>query len=86
MNSSAASLGAASAMLLVGTSTAVSATVADYPVFTGQALCYAIAAAILLAVVGHRRLPRVRLTARDILLLIALAATGVREIWNGIRR
>ncbi|MER7365770.1 DMT family transporter [Nonomuraea wenchangensis] len=77
MNSSTASLGAASAMLLVGTSTAVSATVADYPVFTGQALRYAIAAAILLAVVGHRRLPRVRLTARDILLLIALAVTGL---------
>ncbi|MDR8411760.1 DMT family transporter [Nonomuraea sp. 3-1Str] len=77
MRSSAASVGAASAMLLVGTSTAVSATIADYPVFTGQALRYAIAAAILLAVVGHQRLPRVRLTARDMLLLIALAATGL---------
>ncbi|MFI7444763.1 DMT family transporter [Nonomuraea indica] len=77
MKSSAASLSAASAMLLVGTSTAVSATIADYPVFTGQALRYAIAAAILLAVVGHRRPPRVRLTSRDILLLIALAATGL---------
>ncbi|OSP25527.1 EamA family transporter [Streptomyces sp. 13-12-16] len=64
-------------MLLVGTSTAVSATIADYPVFTGQAMRYALAAAILLAVVGHRRSPRVRLTARDVLLLIALAATGL---------
>jgi drug/metabolite transporter (DMT)-like permease len=64
-------------MLLVGTSTAVSATIADYPVFAGQALRYALAAAILLAVVGHQRLPRVRLTARDVLLLIALAATGL---------
>ncbi|OLT13674.1 hypothetical protein BJF79_20015 [Actinomadura sp. CNU-125] len=70
-------VGAASAMLLVGTSTAVSATIADYPVFTGQALRYGLAAAILLAVVRHRRLPRVRLTPRDILLLIALAATGL---------
>lgn len=77
MKSSAASLSAASAMLLVGTSTAVSATIADYPVFTGQALRYAIAAAILLTVVGRRRPPRVRLTSRDILLLIALAATGL---------
>ncbi|MET7460164.1 DMT family transporter [Nonomuraea sp. NPDC005501] len=77
MRPSAAPVGAASAMLLVGTSTAVSATIADYPVFTGQALRYAIAAAILLAVVGHQRLPRVRLTARDMLLLIALAATGL---------
>ncbi|MDO3700249.1 DMT family transporter [Micromonospora sp. C28SCA-DRY-2] len=72
-----ASVGAASAMLLVGTSTAVSATIAGYPVFTGQALRYALAAAILLAVVRHQRLPRVRLTSRDVLLLIALAATGL---------
>lgn len=77
MRSSSAPVGAASAMLLVGTSTAVSATIADYPVFAGQALRYALAAAILLAVVRHQRLPRVRLTPRDILLLIALAATGL---------
>ena len=77
MRASTAPVGAASAMLLVGTSTAVSATIADYPVFTGQAMRYALAAAILLAVVGHRRSPRVRLTARDVLLLIALAATGL---------
>ncbi|WP_406113179.1 DMT family transporter [Streptomyces sp. NBC_01014] len=69
--------GAASAMLLVGTSTAVSATVADYPVFAGQALRYALAAVILLAVVRRRRLPRVRLTPRELLLLVALAATGL---------
>ncbi|MFC8226285.1 hypothetical protein [Streptomyces sp. NPDC057287] len=31
---------AAAAMLLVGTSTAVSATIADYPVLSGQALRY----------------------------------------------
>ncbi|MFC8420515.1 DMT family transporter [Streptomyces sp. NPDC057236] len=77
MRASTAPVGAASAMLLVGTSTAVSATIADYPVFTGQAMRYALAAAILLAVVGHRRSPRVRLTARDVLLLAALAATGL---------
>jgi len=64
-------------MLLVGTSTAVSATVADYPVYVGQSLRYALAAAILLAVVRHRRLPRVRLTPREVLLLVALAATGL---------
>jgi drug/metabolite transporter (DMT)-like permease len=69
--------GAAAAMLLVGTSTAVSATIADYPVLSGQALRYALAAAILLAVVRHRRLPRAGLTARDFLLLLALAATGL---------
>ncbi|MFE6037826.1 DMT family transporter [Streptomyces sp. NPDC056452] len=69
--------GAAAAMLLVGTSTAVSATIADYPVLSGQALRYALAAAILLAVVRHQRLPRVGLTPRDFLLLAALAATGL---------
>ncbi|MEU3555639.1 DMT family transporter [Streptomyces fragilis] len=72
-----AATGAAAAMLLVGTSAAVSATVADYPVLAGQALRYALAAAILLVVVRHRRLPRVRLTPRDVLLLAALAATGL---------
>ncbi|MFI6818838.1 DMT family transporter [Nonomuraea sp. NPDC050328] len=73
MRTSAAPLAAASAMLLVGTSTAVSAIIAGYPVFTGQALRYA----ILLAVVRFQRLPRVRLTLRDLLLLLALAATGL---------
>ncbi|MFC5172558.1 DMT family transporter [Streptomyces mutomycini] len=78
MSSSAVpAAGAAAAMLLVGTSTAVSATIADYPVFSGQALRYALAAAILLAVVRHRRLPRTDLTLRDVLLLLALAATGL---------
>lgn len=72
-----ASAGAAGAMLLVGTSAAVTTVVADYPVLTGQALRYALAAVILLAVVRRRRLPRVRLTARDVVLLVALAATGL---------
>ncbi|MFF3490479.1 DMT family transporter [Streptomyces sp. NPDC002795] len=71
------SAGAASAMLLVGTSTAVSATIADYPIYSGQALRYALAAVVLLAVVRHQRLPRARLMPRDILLLAALAATGL---------
>ncbi|CAM5298251.1 hypothetical protein SGLAM104S_05368 [Streptomyces glaucescens] len=35
--------GAASAMLLVGTSTAVSVAIADHPVFAGQALRYTLA-------------------------------------------
>ncbi|MEV4190014.1 DMT family transporter [Streptomyces toxytricini] len=77
MRPATARIAAATAMLLVGTSTAVSATVADYPVFTGQALRYALAAAVLFAVLGRLRPPRVSLTFRDVLLLIALAATGL---------
>lgn len=77
MRAAAPAAGAVAAMLLVGTSTAVSATVADYPVPLGQALRYGIAAVILFAVVRRLRLPRVRLTARDLLLLAALAATGL---------
>ncbi|THV24445.1 DMT family transporter [Glycomyces paridis] len=62
-------------MLLVGTSSAVSATIADYPVLTGQAVRFAIGAAILLAVAHRVRGPRP--SARDLLLLVALAATGL---------
>ncbi|MDR2999089.1 MAG: DMT family transporter [Microbacterium sp.] len=68
---------AAAAMLLVGTSAAVAALIADFPILFGQALRFAIAAAILLVVVAAQRAPRVRLTLRDLLLLIALAATGL---------
>ncbi|MBA8948478.1 EamA family transporter [Actinomadura namibiensis] len=70
--------GAAVAMTGVGSLTAVSAVLADYPVFGGQAVRYTVAAAILFLVarfVGPRR--RVRPTARDWLLLTALAATGL---------
>lgn len=42
MRASTAPVGNASAMLLVGTSTAVSGTIADHLVFAGQALRYAL--------------------------------------------
>ncbi|MFF9864140.1 DMT family transporter [Streptomyces sp. NPDC013953] len=77
MRSAAPAAGAAAAMLLVGTSTAVSATAADHPVHLGQALRYGLAAVVLLVVVRRLRLPRVRLTRRDVLQLVALAATGL---------
>ncbi|MEW1861324.1 DMT family transporter [Streptomyces sp. NPDC088194] len=77
ISSTVPATGAAAAMLLVGTSTAVSATIAGYPVLSGQAVRYGLAAAILLAVVRRRRLPRAGLTPRDFLLLAALAATGL---------
>ena len=77
-------------MSFVGTLAAVSATLGDYPVYGGQAVRYAIAALILLAVgkLGPRirgdlalgiRSARTagRLGGRDYLLLSALAATGL---------
>ncbi|UYO98061.1 DMT family transporter [Microbacterium sp. M28] len=76
-STNSAAAGAAAAMLLVGTSAAVSATIADYPVLLGQALRYALAAGILLLVLRSLRLPRVRLTPRDAMLLLALSATGL---------
>ncbi|MBO2446893.1 DMT family transporter [Actinomadura barringtoniae] len=72
---------AAVAMSCVGSLTAVSATIADYPVFGGQAVRYTVAAALLLAAARlterrtGRRAPR--LTLRDLFLLIALAGTGL---------
>jgi drug/metabolite transporter (DMT)-like permease len=64
-------------MFLVGTLAGVAALIAGYPVYGGQALRYAAAAVILLAVASARRLPPARLTPRDLLLLAALAAVGM---------
>jgi drug/metabolite transporter (DMT)-like permease len=69
--------GAGTAMFLVGTLTAVSATIASYPLFGGQAVRYAVAAAVLLAVARFAGGPAVRPSPRDWLLLAALAATGL---------
>src|SRR5690606_20812925 len=55
----------------------VSALIADYPVYGGQAVRYAAAAAILLAVARLRGPATARLTARDAALLVALAMTGL---------
>ncbi|MFC4911117.1 DMT family transporter [Actinomadura gamaensis] len=72
---------AAFAMSLVGSLTAVSATIADYPVLGGQAVRYAGAALILFAIArsADRRSGRapVRPSRRDLLFLAALAATGL---------
>jgi drug/metabolite transporter (DMT)-like permease len=71
------SAGAAAAMFLVGT-LAVSASVINrYPLYGGQALRYALAALLLLAVARAMGLSLVRLTPRELLLLVALAATGL---------
>ncbi|TDD85256.1 DMT family transporter [Actinomadura darangshiensis] len=69
--------GAGCAMFLVGTLTAVSATISGYPVFGGQAVRYAAAAVILLAVARLAGGPARRPSARDWVLLAALAATGL---------
>jgi drug/metabolite transporter (DMT)-like permease len=71
------SLGAASAMFLVGTLAAVSSVINHYPLYGGQAVRYAVAAAILFAVARARGLGLVRPTPREALLLLALAATGL---------
>ena len=71
------SAGAATAMFLVGT-LAVSASVINrYPLYGGQALRYALGALLLLAVARAMGLSFVRLTPRELLLLLALAATGL---------
>jgi drug/metabolite transporter (DMT)-like permease len=71
------SIGAAAAMFLVGTLAAISSVINDYPLYGGQALRYALAALILFAIARAKGLGLVRLTLREALLLLALAATGL---------
>jgi drug/metabolite transporter (DMT)-like permease len=71
------SVGAATAMFMVGTLAAISSVINHYPLYGGQALRYALAAGILFAVARARGLGPVRLTPREALLLLALAATGL---------
>jgi drug/metabolite transporter (DMT)-like permease len=72
------SFGAATAMFLLGTLAAVSAVINRYPLYGGQALRYALAAVILFAVPAAKRLRLlVRLTVREMLLLLALTSTGL---------
>jgi drug/metabolite transporter (DMT)-like permease len=71
------SVGAAAAMFAVGTLAAISSVINHYPLYGGQALRYALAACILFAVARAKGLGLVRLTPREALLLLALAATGL---------
>jgi drug/metabolite transporter (DMT)-like permease len=71
------SVGAASAMFVVGALAAVSSVINHYPLYGGQAVRYAMAAVILLAVARAKGLGLVRLTLRETLLLLSLAATGL---------
>ncbi|WP_019629475.1 DMT family transporter [Actinomadura atramentaria] len=72
-----AMLGAALGMALVGMLPAVSKTIEGYPALGGQAVRYAAAAALLGLLVRRAGAPPVRLRARDLVLLAALAATGL---------
>jgi drug/metabolite transporter (DMT)-like permease len=71
------SVGAAAAMFLVGTLAAGSSVINQYPLYGGQVLRYTLSAAILFAVLRARGLRPVRLTPRQALLLLSLAATGL---------
>jgi drug/metabolite transporter (DMT)-like permease len=70
---------AAAGMIVVGTLTAVSATISHYPLYGGQAVRYAVAAVILLFVarLRGRGEPAVRGPRWQWPLLAALAATGL---------
>jgi drug/metabolite transporter (DMT)-like permease len=71
------SVGAATAMFVVGTLAAISSVINRYPLYGGQALRYALAAVVLAAVARANGLAFVRPTRRELLLLAALAATGL---------
>ena len=80
------SLMAAGALALVGSLVAAADFVETYPFAAGQALRYAAAGLALLAI-ARGRLPR--LTARELVGLIALSATGLvlfnLFVINGVR-
>jgi drug/metabolite transporter (DMT)-like permease len=64
-------------MFMVGTLTAVSDVIGTYPVYGGQALRYAVATVILLAVIRVRGLRHISPTPREFLLLGALSLSGL---------
>jgi drug/metabolite transporter (DMT)-like permease len=64
-------------MLVLGASVAVSGLLLEYPFFTSQAVRYALATVVLALVARSRGLARPALTLRDLLLLVALAQTGL---------
>lgn len=67
----------AAGMAIVGASFVASAALADFPVLGGQAVRYAVAALVLLAVLAWRRVPWVLPSPHALLRLAALAATGL---------
>ncbi|MFB7665363.1 DMT family transporter [Kitasatospora sp. NPDC056138] len=77
--SSGGTLRAATAMTVLGCSTGVTARLADYPLFGGQAVRYLLAALILLPVAARSRAgrPAPRPNLRELGRLTVLAATGL---------
>jgi drug/metabolite transporter (DMT)-like permease len=65
------------AMTLVGGSVGVSRALIAAPLFTAQAIRYAAAALVLLALAGSARVPIVRPRGREWLWLAGIAATGL---------
>jgi drug/metabolite transporter (DMT)-like permease len=65
------------AMACVGSSVAVSRTIVDAPLFTLQAVRYALAAVLLLALATLARRPLPRPRGREWLWLVGVAATGL---------
>jgi drug/metabolite transporter (DMT)-like permease len=70
-------LGAGFAMFLVGSMTGVGPLIIDYPVYGGQAVRYLVATVLMFGLIRLRRLPWIRLSTRDVLLILALAAVGL---------
>ncbi|MGZ0153598.1 DMT family transporter [Kribbella sp. WER1] len=68
---------AGSAMFLVGTLAGVSGMVNDYPIYGGQALRYALSAVLFLIVARAKGLSLIRPRPREVVLLLALTATGL---------
>jgi drug/metabolite transporter (DMT)-like permease len=64
-------------MFCVGTLTGVSPALHRYPVYGGQALRYAVGAVLLLLAARAAGLRHLRLSGREALLVLALAATGL---------
>src|SRR5690606_20778699 len=64
-------------MLLVGSLVAVNAAINDYPIYTAHAIRYTLAAIALGVVLAVRRPPPVRLTRRDVVLLVTLSVAGL---------
>nr|WP_281352357.1 DMT family transporter [Phytoactinopolyspora alkaliphila] len=64
-------------MAIVGTSIAIAPALADYPVLAGQAWRYLLAGVILLAVLGFRIAPLLRVSAGNVARLVLIAGTGL---------